>query len=137
MELFNAIIIQAEYFDDLADGTNDIDTRRALRDAANLTTTLARLVNGNGFRAAFGAPGDWGYSTPIGKTLFKAYSGTADCPLLDIEKNSQRYLWLRSRPLGTIKSGGVFAGITPENVVVNGEDLDSAIDNAIADFKGA
>jgi hypothetical protein len=86
MELFNAIISQAEYFDDLAEGTIDTDTRVALRDAANLTTTLARLVNGNGFRAAFGAPGDWGYSTPIGKTLYQLYSGGISCGLLDIEK---------------------------------------------------
>lgn len=134
MELFNAIISQAEYFDDLAEGTADTDTRIALRDAANLTTTLARLVNGNGFRAAFGAPGDWGYSTPIGKMLFKTYSGTADCPLLDIEKNNQRYQWLLSRPLDAIKQGGVFAGMTPENVILNGDDLDAAIDKAIAEF---
>lgn len=39
-----------------------------------------------------------------------------------------RYQWLRKKDLGTISEGGVFAGITPENLVLNEEDLDSAID---------
>jgi hypothetical protein len=39
-----------------------------------------------------------------------------------------RYAWLRHRDLHTIKSGGVFAGMTPQNVVLNGADLDEAID---------
>ena len=44
---------------------------------------------------------------------------------------AKRYEWLRSRDLDAIGSGGVFAGMTPENVVVNGEDLDAAVDAAI------
>ncbi|ADU12004.1 hypothetical protein [Asticcacaulis excentricus] len=39
-----------------------------------------------------------------------------------------RYRWLRSRDLDAIDRGGVFAGRTPENVVLNLEDLDRAID---------
>lgn len=39
-----------------------------------------------------------------------------------------RYEWLRSRDLDAIQQGGVFAGKTPDNVVLNGTDLDAAID---------
>ncbi|MBF9265224.1 hypothetical protein [Paracidovorax cattleyae] len=39
-----------------------------------------------------------------------------------------RYEWLRSRNLDAIQQGGVFAGKTPDNVVLNGADLDAAID---------
>ena len=39
-----------------------------------------------------------------------------------------RYAHLRERPLDTIAAGGVFAGMTPQNVVLNGEDLDIAIE---------
>jgi hypothetical protein len=49
-------------------------------------------------------------------------------------KDAQRYRWLRSRDLDTISIGGVFAGITPDNVVVNGDDLDKHIDAAMKDF---
>lgn len=41
---------------------------------------------------------------------------------------AERYGWLRDRDLSTIHQGGVFAGKTPENVVLNGADLDAAID---------
>lgn len=43
-------------------------------------------------------------------------------------RNAQRYEYLRKRDLETIINGGVFAGMTPENLVLNGEDLDAAID---------
>ncbi|WP_186145961.1 rod-binding protein [Burkholderia gladioli] len=46
------------------------------------------------------------------------------------EADAFRYRFLRDRPLDTIKAGGVFAGMTPENVVLNGADLDAAIDAA-------
>ena len=46
--------------------------------------------------------------------------------------DADRYRWLRSRDLDAISQGGVFAGMTPENVILNGEDLDEAIDAAIA-----
>lgn len=48
-----------------------------------------------------------------------------------LRKNSDRYQWLRGRDLETIHRGGVFAGHTPRNVVLNGDDLDQAIDQAI------
>jgi len=51
--------------------------------------------------------------------------------LMERECDARRYRWLRSRDLDAITSGGVFAGMTPANVVLNGEDLDSAIDDCI------
>lgn len=47
-------------------------------------------------------------------------------------KDSDRYRHLRAKPLDTIKSGGVFAGKIPDNVVLNGIHLDRAIDEEIA-----
>lgn len=47
------------------------------------------------------------------------------------ERDAARYRWLRGRNLETIQKGGVFAGVTPENMVINGVDLDNAIDAAI------
>jgi len=50
--------------------------------------------------------------------------------------DAERYRWLRSRDLETIRQGGVFAGMTPENIILNEEDLDQAVDAAIAAAKG-
>ncbi len=47
-------------------------------------------------------------------------------------KYMQRYAYLRSRNLDAIKTGGVFAGLTPDNLVLNEQDLDEAIDKAMA-----
>jgi hypothetical protein len=44
-----------------------------LRDPAELVLVLARILEGKSVDKAFGAPGDWGYSTPIGKALYEAY----------------------------------------------------------------
>lgn len=46
--------------------------------------------------------------------------------------DAQRYRWLRARELDSVHEGGVFAGQTPQNVVINGADLDAVIDAAIA-----
>ncbi|MDV2645732.1 ead/Ea22-like family protein, partial [Pseudomonas aeruginosa] len=40
-------------------------------------------------------------------------------------KDAARYRWLRERDLETIRQGGVFAGMTPENIVLNLEHLDA------------
>lgn len=45
---------------------------------------------------------------------------------------ASRYQWLRERPLDAVHKGGVFAGKTPDNLVLNGADLDAAIDAARA-----
>lgn len=50
----------------------------------------------------------------------------------ELRKDGERYRWLRSRDLETINQGGVFAGITPQNMVLNEETLDEAIDAAMA-----
>lgn len=42
--------------------------------------------------------------------------------------NAARYIYLRERDLETISKGGVFVGMTPDYVVLNGEDLDKAVD---------
>ena len=47
-------------------------------------------------------------------------------------RDAARYRWLRARDLETIGQGGVFAGMTPQNVILNGQDLDDAIDAALA-----
>lgn len=46
----------------------------------------------------------------------------------DTRRYAERYGWLRDRDLNTIHRGGVFAGKTPENLVLSGADLDAAID---------
>jgi hypothetical protein len=48
-----------------------------------------------------------------------------------LRKDAERYRWLRARDLDTIKDGGVFAGMTPQNTVLNEETLDEAIDAAM------
>lgn len=60
----------------VADETSDQDTR-TLRDGAELIRVLARMVAGKTIQEvhrAFGAPGDWGYETPIGNTLSNLYT---------------------------------------------------------------
>jgi hypothetical protein len=47
-------------------------------------------------------------------------------------KDAERYRWLRERDVNTINQGGIFVGMTPNNVVINGIDLDVAIEEAMA-----
>lgn len=70
--LISAINIRAG---EIYGGEGDDASDRA--DAKDLCRALARLLNGESLRAAFGAPGDWGYSTPIGKALAAAYASAA------------------------------------------------------------
>ncbi|WP_139121043.1 hypothetical protein [Pseudomonas mosselii] len=51
-------------------------------------------------------------------------------------RDAERYRWMRHRNLDTISQGGVFAGQTPENLVLNEETLDEAIDAAMAKERG-
>lgn len=46
--------------------------------------------------------------------------------------DAERYRYLRDRDLETVHTGGIFAGRTPESIVLNGDDLDEAIDSALA-----
>lgn len=52
-------------------------------------------------------------------------------------RDAARYRWLRGRNLDAISAGGVFAGMTPANVVLNGKDMDASIDAAMAKEGGA
>lgn len=54
-----------------------VDTDRSLyeelHDCVDLLRACARLVEGKTIYHAFGAPGDWGYGTPIGDALAHVY----------------------------------------------------------------
>jgi hypothetical protein len=54
-----------------------------LADAKDLARALARLLSGESLKSAFGAPGDWGYSTPIGSALAGCYASRQDSARLD------------------------------------------------------
>ena len=43
-------------------------------------------------------------------------------------KDAARYQYLRNRDVDAIKKGGVFAGMTPQNVLLSHEHLDLAVD---------
>lgn len=45
-------------------------------DAAELINVLARIVEGKTIDKVFGAPGDWGYGTPIGDGVFDRLKGS-------------------------------------------------------------
>lgn len=44
-------------------------TQEDKQDVKELLHVLARIVGGKPIHLAFGAPGDWGYETPIGDAL--------------------------------------------------------------------
>ena len=46
--------------------------------------------------------------------------------------DAKRYRYLRGADIDSIGKGGVFAGKTPDNVVINGDDLDKEIDALIS-----
>lgn len=48
-----------------------------------------------------------------------------------LAQNAARYLVLRQADVDTIQNGGLFAGLTPENLVINGDDLDRRVDAVI------
>jgi hypothetical protein len=52
---------------------NREDRRESDRDTAELIVVLARIIEGKPIEKAFGAPGDWGYGTPIGDALANFY----------------------------------------------------------------
>lgn len=54
------------------------DATTELREAVELVRCLRRLLDGrsaNEIHGAFGAPGDFGYDTPIGDALSSVYRG--------------------------------------------------------------
>ncbi|MCO2923706.1 hypothetical protein FA260_11385 [Pseudomonas aeruginosa] len=76
-----------------------------------------------------------GEDEPIKASFIAAANPQAILKLIDevehLRKDAARYRWLRERDLETIRQGGVFAGMTPENIVLNQEDLDAEIDAAL------
>ena len=52
-----------------------------------------------------------------------------------LRKDAERYRVLRQADVDTIHNGGLFAGLTPENIVINGHDLDRRTDAVIAAHK--
>lgn len=59
------------------DREGDVD----LEDAAHAIQALVHLLEGKPLHKAFGAPGDWGYDTEIGKALVareEAHSGNVE-----------------------------------------------------------
>lgn len=71
----------AEILRDKADELHESDhevSPKQRYDAAELMRVLARVLEGKEIHRAFGAPGDWGYGTPIGDALAKAYRGESE-----------------------------------------------------------
>ncbi|WP_422402593.1 hypothetical protein [Pseudomonas sp. GZD-209] len=54
-----------------------------------------------------------------------------------LRKDAERYLVLRQADVDTIQNGGLFAGLVPDNIVINGHDLDRRTDAVIAARKEA
>lgn len=50
------------------------DASHRIREGAELVRVLSRIVEGQSLHDAFGAPGDWGYHSPIGRALLRHYS---------------------------------------------------------------
>jgi hypothetical protein len=48
------------------------DLHRLTRNVAELALVLARVLEGKPILRAFGAPGDWGYGTPMGEAVYTA-----------------------------------------------------------------
>lgn len=66
--------------------------------------------------------------TNDGQTIEATETADQIAAMVTKVEHAERYAWLRERDLSTVHQGGVFAGKTPENVVLNGDDLDVAID---------
>jgi hypothetical protein len=66
-------ILKAE--ERLLDARRSVEDDQELRDAmflaAGLVRTLAHIAGGMDIMRAFGAPGDWGYGTPIGDAVLQ------------------------------------------------------------------
>lgn len=61
-----------------------LDLHRLNKDVAELALVLARLLEGKPMLRAFGAPGDWGYGTPIGEAVRGALGESAAAPVSEV-----------------------------------------------------
>ena len=68
-QLTAALQHHADALYEMDDDQLDAGSRELLRDTRGLIKALRRMVEGMAVRDAFGAPGDWGYNTAIGKAL--------------------------------------------------------------------
>jgi len=71
-ELAAAVRAQADALIDRAyDLQEEIpaDLHRLAKDVAELALVTARVLEGKPILRAFGAPGDWGYGTPMGEAV--------------------------------------------------------------------
>ena len=91
-------------------------TDRKKPDIVFCAQAIARIDKGTFFDDYDQASADLGHL----RDLLSGYA--------DTREDAARYRWLRERDLDTISDGGVFAGVTPDNVVLNGDDLDQAVD---------
>ena len=66
----------------------------------------------------------------VNKT-FSLHLTRKEVELAERNADAARYVWLRERDLDAVRRGGVFAGRTPDNIVLNGADLDASIDAAM------
>lgn len=69
------------------------------------------------------------------KADLAAYMGIANAEAGEAEalrKNAARYLWLRAQPVEAVQEGGLFVGLVPNNIVINGDDLDHMVDGHMA-----
>ena len=67
-DLATAIRGIAKEIDEISEDAAELD-RDTLQDARGLLKVLAHIAEGMPIGKAFGSPGDWGYNTPIGKSL--------------------------------------------------------------------
>ncbi len=70
------------------------------------------------------------------KSIFCDNCKENDCEIsLDGDCNMirayRRYVYLRNADIDAVEKGGIFAGKTPDNIVINGDDLDIEINNAM------
>ncbi len=82
---------------------------------------------GNAVKAQCGSPEKW--------HIFERHLAHPATPApveAGLIRDAARYRWLRERDVDAIDKGGVFAGMTPQNVVLSLEDLDAAVDAARA-----
>ncbi|WP_233343518.1 hypothetical protein [Burkholderia cepacia] len=106
------------------------EQRKAIRWAARATSNLATREALMSLLAAHpGQPEPRAEVTHGDTTMGECMASLLD-RLEAAELYADRYRYLRERPLDAVSTGGVFAGKTPDNVVLNGADLDAAIDAA-------
>lgn len=99
----------------------------------NFYASLALIV----FAFLMGVSAGWGLGAD---DMQRHILGTIDI-LRDTAKaaarDAARYRWLRAADVDSVYQGGIFIGQTPANLVLNGEDADSAIDFSMSGHQHA